>query len=104
MTGFGKESFNDLYYKYEKEVLDICKEKIADTEQEDFTESKVKMAVFHVIKYFIRSRTLQTGKRIDDRGEKDIRPLYCEVGVLPRVHGSGLFWRGDTQVLNTTTL
>jgi polyribonucleotide nucleotidyltransferase len=104
MTGFGKESFNDLYYKYEKEVLDICKEKIADPEQEDFTESKVKMAVFHVIKYFIRSRTLQTGKRIDDRGEKDIRPLYCEVGVLPRVHGSGLFWRGDTQVLNTTTL
>ena len=62
------------------------------------------MATFHVIKYFIRSRTLATWKRIDDRSEKDIRPLYCEVWLLPRVHGAGLFRRWDTQVLTTTTL
>jgi polyribonucleotide nucleotidyltransferase len=35
---------------------------------------------------------------------EDIRPLYCEVGLLPRVHGTGLFRRGDTQVLSTVTL
>jgi polyribonucleotide nucleotidyltransferase len=78
MTGFSKVSFNDLFYQYEKETLELCKEKIADPEQTDFTESKVKMTVFHVIKYFIRNRTLDTGKRIDDRDQKDIRPLFCE--------------------------
>jgi polyribonucleotide nucleotidyltransferase len=51
------------------------------------------MAVFNVVKHFIRERTLSTGKRVDDREIKDIRPLYCEVNNLPRVHGSGLFWR-----------
>ena len=104
LTGNSKVPFNDLSAQYEKEVLAICKEKIADNEQEDFTETKVKMAVFNVIKYFLRHRTLDTGKRIDDRDQKEIRPILCEVGVLPRVHGSGLFWRGDTQVLNTITL
>ena len=57
-----------------------------------------------MIKYFLRHRTIDTGKRIDDRDQKDIRPIYCEVGTLPRVHGSGLFRRGDTQVLTTVTL
>lgn len=60
--------------------------------------------MFTVIKYFLRHRTIDTGTRIDDRNQKDIRPIYCEVGTLPRVHGSGLFRRGDTQVLTTITL
>ena len=42
--------------------------------------------------------------RIDDRKQEDIRPLYCEIDVLPRVHGSALFRRGDTQILSTVTL
>lgn len=104
LAGNTKVPFNDLSSQYEKEVLEICKEKIADAEQTDFTETKVKMAVFNVIKYFLRHRTLDTGKRIDDRDQKEIRPIYCEVDVLPRVHGTGLFRRGDTQVLNTVTL
>ena len=104
LTGNTKVPFNTLFNQYEKEVLSLAKEYIADSENEDFSESKVKMAVFNVIKHFIRHRTLDTGKRIDDRGAKDIRPLYTEVGVLPRVHGAGLFRRGDTQVLSTTTL
>lgn len=104
LAGNTKVPFNDLCSQYEKEVLEVCKEKIADSEQTDFTETKVKMAVFNVIKYFLRHRTIDTGKRIDDRGQKDIRPIYCEVDVLPRVHGSSLFRRGDTQVLNTVTL
>jgi len=52
----------------------------------------------------LRHRTIETGKRIDDRDQKEIRPIYCEVDNLPRVHGSGLFRRGDTQVLTTVTL
>ncbi len=104
LTGNSKVPFNELSSRYEKEVLAICKENIADNEQADFTETKVKMWVFNVIKYFLRHRTIDTGKRIDDRDQKDIRPIYCEVATLPRVHGSGLFRRGDTQVLTTVTL
>lgn len=104
LAGNTKVPFNDLCSQYEKEVLELCKEKIADEAQPDFSETKVKMGVFNVIKYFLRHRTLDTGKRIDDRDQKDIRPIYCEVALLPRVHGSGLFRRGDTQVLTTVTL
>ncbi len=104
LTGNTKVPFNTLCSAYEKEVLEIAQEKIADKELTDFTETKIKMWVFNVIKYFIRHRTLDTGKRIDDRDQKDIRPIYCEVGVLPRTHGTGLFRRGDTQVLTTITL
>jgi hypothetical protein len=52
----------------------------------------------------VRKRIVEEGVRIDGRGTKDIRPLSSEVGVLPSVHGSGLFQRGETQVLNVTTL
>lgn len=104
MTGNAKVGFNELFSKYEKEAIEIAKEKIEDNEMEDFTESKVKMAVFYAIKHFLRHRTLETGKRIDDRDIKEIRTLYCEVGLFPRTHGTGLFRRGDTQVLSTVTL
>lgn len=104
MTGNTKTPFNDLYNQYEKAILNIAKEQTTDENAEDLSESKIKMGVFNAIKTFIRSRTIETGKRIDDRGIKDIRPLYCETNNLPRVHGSGLFWRGDTQVLSTVTL
>jgi len=104
MTGNSKVPFNELFNVYQKEVLALCAEKIADAEQEDFSESKVKMGVFHVVKEFIRHRTIETGKRLDDRDQKEIRPIFCETGISPRVHGTGLFRRGDTQVLTTTTL
>lgn len=104
LTGNSKVPFNTLFSQYEKEAIEIAKEKIEDDTLEDFTETKVKMAVFNVIKHFIRHRTLETGKRVDDRDIKDIRTLYCEVGLFPRVHGTGLFRRGDTQVLSTVTL
>ncbi len=104
LTWHTKEPFNSLFYAYQDEVLEAAKDKIEDEENEEFTESTIKMWVFHVIKYFIRSRTLDTGKRLDDRWEKDIRSLYCEVNNVPRVHGVGLFWRWDTQVMTTTTL
>ncbi|HPC34719.1 MAG TPA: polyribonucleotide nucleotidyltransferase, partial [Candidatus Absconditabacterales bacterium] len=104
LTGNTKVPFNTLFSQYEKEVLDLAKEKIEDPENEEFTESKVKMGFFEVIKHFIRNRTIDTGVRLDDRDMYTIRPLFCEVDNLPKVHGVGLFWRGDTQVLTTTTL
>jgi polyribonucleotide nucleotidyltransferase len=55
-------------------------------------------------KDLVRSKILKDGKRPDGRGLKDIRPVSCEVGVLPRAHGSGLFTRGQTQVCSVATL
>src|SRR3982751_4096438 len=55
-------------------------------------------------KKVMRRRVIEQGVRLDGRGTKDIRPLSAEVGVLPRAHGSAIFSRGETQVLNVTTL
>ena len=104
MAGNTKTPFNELYNLYEKDILALAKEQTTEENEANLSESKLKMGVFNTIKAFIRSRTIETGKRIDDRGILDIRPLYCETDNLPRVHGSGLFWRGDTQVLSTVTL
>ena len=52
----------------------------------------------------VRGMILKEGRRIDGRGTKDIRTIACEVGLLPRTHGSGLFTRGETQALATITL
>jgi len=52
----------------------------------------------------VRERILSTGKRPDGRTPTDIRPIWCEVGLSPRAHGSGLFTRGETQILSFATL
>ena len=57
-----------------------------------------------VTKKEVRARVLRDQVRIDGRGPRDIRPLTAEVGVLPRVHGSALFERGETQIMGVTTL
>ena len=61
-------------------------------------------ALYKLEKKSVRSLILEEGKRVDGRGIYDIRPLSCEVGLIPRVHGSGMFTRGRTQVLSIATL
>jgi polyribonucleotide nucleotidyltransferase len=63
-----------------------------------------KRAFKSVVKDMMRARVVEEGIRLDGRGSTDIRPLSAEVGVVGRAHGSGLFQRGETQVLNITTL
>ncbi len=67
-------------------------------------ERQIKAAFRSLTKAVVRKRIVEEGVRIDGRGTRDIRPLSAEVGVLPSVHGSGLFQRGETQVLNVATL
>ena len=67
-------------------------------------EKQLKAAFRSLSKNVVRRRIVEEGFRIDGRGTADLRPLSSEVGVVPRVHGSGLFQRGETQVLNITTL
>ena len=70
----------------------------------DGAEKQIKAALRSLTKAVVRKRIVTEGIRIDGRGPADIRPLSSEVGVLPSVHGSGLFQRGETQVLNVSTL
>jgi polyribonucleotide nucleotidyltransferase len=67
-------------------------------------EKEIKAALRSLTKKLVRQRVVNDGLRIDGRGLTDIRPLSSEVGVLPRVHGSALFERGETQILGVTTL
>lgn len=70
----------------------------------DNADKQIRAAVRAVTKQTVRSRIVNDGVRIDGRGTADLRPLASEVDLLPKVHGSGLFQRGETQVLNVTTL
>ena len=84
-------------------------EEVAGQVQSEGTESdEVRAAVTGVLrkleKHHVRARILDEGKRADGRGVDDIRELGCEVGVLPRPHGSALFTRGQTQALGVVTL
>jgi polyribonucleotide nucleotidyltransferase len=65
---------------------------------------EVRQAIRSLTKQVIRERVVRDGVRIDGRGATDLRPLSAEVGLLPTAHGSGLFQRGETQVLNALTL
>ncbi|HYH34710.1 MAG TPA: polyribonucleotide nucleotidyltransferase, partial [Nocardioides sp.] len=67
-------------------------------------EKEVGAAFRALNKQLVRERVLRDKIRIDGRGLADIRPLHAEVGVIPRVHGSALFERGETQILGVTTL
>ena len=60
--------------------------------------------MYKMQKFVVRRWLLDEGKRVDGRGINEIRPLAAEVGLLPRVHGSGMFTRGQTQVLTAATL
>jgi polyribonucleotide nucleotidyltransferase len=66
--------------------------------------SQVSPAFKSLQKEVMRRRVIEEGVRLDGRGPEDIRALSAEVGLIPRAHGSGLFQRGETQVLNVTTL
>ncbi len=68
------------------------------------SEAKIDECLYKTQKFIVRRWLLDEQKRVDGRGMDDIRPLASEVGILPRVHGSGMFTRGQTQVLTIATL
>ena len=71
---------------------------------EEYSEGDVKAVFQQELKREMRRQILEEGKRPDGRAPAEIRPIWCETGVLPRTHGSGLFTRGQTQVLSIVTL
>lgn len=71
---------------------------------EGWDEKTVKEALDKVMREIVRQRTIEEGVRADGRATDEIRDLSAEVGLLPKAHGSGLFTRGETQVLSVATL
>lgn len=105
-------SITDLVATYtdrdgRNEAMDKLREETVDSflEEDEHTDPKaVREIIAGVLKKSIRDRILNEGIRPDGRDYTTIRPLSSEVGVVPRVHGSGLFRRGQTQVLSVATL
>lgn len=83
-----------------EEASAACEEKFG----EDFDPDHVKMAFEVIQEEVYRENILVRGKRADGRGPNDLREITCETGVLPRVHGSAVFTRGETQSLVLSTL
>ncbi len=86
--------------------LDEIRDELMETLGEEYEEyEKIIKEIFHEIeKEEVRAMIIKGNRRLDGRGMDDIRPVTCEVGVLPRAHGSALFTRGQTQSLGVTTL
>lgn len=87
-----------------EKALTALKEEIRDKLLDLFSENEINLVFETQLKAAVREKILQTKRHLDGRQNKEIRPISCEVGILPRTHGSGLFARGETQVLTTTTL
>ncbi|NQT54953.1 MAG: polyribonucleotide nucleotidyltransferase [Desulfobacteraceae bacterium] len=91
-----------LRQKKAKEALDSILSSLPETYEGK--ESEAKEAVYALEKKMVRQMILEEGKRIDGRSFTEVRPIECLVGILPRVHGSALFTRGETQSMVLTTL
>ena len=86
-------------------IDELRKQVVTEFAGEDETKvSMVKEAFEDAYRSVVRSRIVNKGERPDGRGVAEIRPIWCQVGISPRAHGSGLFTRGQTQVLTMATL
>ncbi|WP_375389446.1 polyribonucleotide nucleotidyltransferase, partial [uncultured Amnibacterium sp.] len=100
----GKTERQDADDALKSRVKDAVQAKVETGELPASALGEVSGAYKSVTKKVVRGRILSEGVRMDGRGLKDIRPLDAEVAVIPRVHGSAIFQRGETQILGVTTL
>lgn len=96
---YGAASKQDLNQR-----LRVLRDELTEGLGEEWNEKKIRAAFEQVEREIVRRRTIEEGVRADGRDTRTIRPLSAEVGLLPRTHGSGLFTRGETQVLSVATL
>ncbi|MBI4328293.1 MAG: polyribonucleotide nucleotidyltransferase [Chloroflexi bacterium] len=86
------------------EALDTLQEELREELEKTYASEEWLPAFEEQVKAEVRDGILTRGRRPDGRGPKEIRPISCAVGILPRTHGTGLFTRGETQVLSIVTL
>ena len=84
--------------------LNVLRDKITEQFGESYDVGKYMEEMLYKLQKYVVKHWLLDGKRVDGRAMNEIRPLAAEVGLLPRAHGSGLFTRGQTQVLTVATL
>lgn len=89
---------------FEKELVEAFVPALPDGTVDEARRKLAHKAFEEVVKKELRRLILEEGRRADGRGPKDVRPIWIEVDVLPRAHGSAVFTRGETQVLGTVTL
>lgn len=101
-----EEAVNNPDKKSREAHMDQAKDNIITHFEEIFPEQskQVGEVIDKMMKEIVRKAILERGERVDGRRLDEIRPITCEVGFLPRPHGSGLFTRGQTQVLSVATL
>ena len=110
VKAFGYETMRQAVLATDKQERDEKVSKLTEETQAALAEQfpdmqdKINDALYKLEKKVVREYILKEGKRVDGRRLDEIRPLSAEVGILPRTHGSGLFQRGQTQVLTTVTL
>ncbi len=92
-----EKKLNDLLEQLDKKLKE-------DNEVTKEMRLRAPLLINEMLEKRVRQQVMETGQRIDNRSIEEIRPLGVEVGVLPRTHGSGLFNRGETQVLSIVTL
>ena len=100
------EIFDKPYLKATRyqAIDDLRAEILAEYSDNGQPEASVKEAYENALKKVVRKRIIEKGSRPDGRTLTEIRPIWCAVGVSPRAHGSGLFTRGETQVITLATL
>jgi len=109
IESLSKEKLNEVYKLSTKEGREeeidlLIKELETQLTGEGFLAADIQAGLHEIEKKQVRRMVIEENKRIDGRSFKEIRPITCEVSVLPRTHGSGLFTRGQTQSLAITTL
>jgi polyribonucleotide nucleotidyltransferase len=100
-----REAVDNTVVKAERiDVFDALRDQLIEALGEEYEPRQIAGAFEDELRALVRSRILNQGIRPDGRDTRTIRPLSAEVGLLPRAHGSGLFTRGETQVLSIATL
>jgi polyribonucleotide nucleotidyltransferase len=101
------QKLDEVFESVREERTEGMKARLAELKEqfgERFTDDDLAVALDNVNKKIVRSTILNEGKRADGRALDELRPITCDVGILPRTHGTGLFQRGETQVLGVVTL
>ncbi len=99
-----REAYKETVKSERQDRIAAVKEKVAAAFGDEADGSLVAGSFKSLEKDIVRKDILNTGQRIDGRDTRTVRPIECEVGILPRAHGSALFTRGETQALVVTTL
>ena len=110
VRAYADKRMDEILENFDRHIRDAMEDDLLQDVEEHFSEKypdkqkEFSQILYNMKKEKVRHKILHKGIRPDGRKTNEIRPIWCEVGLLPRVHGSAVFTRGETQVLTTCTL